>query len=206
MWAPLNSQTCAQVLDGQAVSGDKAAAADYSTRQAAQQAMDAAAAQESKGSLAVTPQRSTATGGLQSGLPGSRQRGIFKGRSTSLKHRKSRDVGGAPSTHPEDTSGVVKSNEAAGKPGAGYITSGVDIRSGPFESHPDHLMQVLLGTVTGAICVSIAAGAMHLHTHISSYEANAMSSLPHVACILLVSEGPSWAHIAASQVAKLLCS
>lgn len=107
---PNGFQTCAQVLDGEAVSGDRAAAADYSTRQAAQQAIGAAAAQESKDSLAVTSQRSMA--GLQSGLPGSSQRGISKSRSTSLKHRKSKDVASA---HPEDNSHVVKSDEPAGQ-------------------------------------------------------------------------------------------
>lgn len=111
---PYSIWTCAQVLDGQAILGDRAAAADYSTRQAAQQATDAAA-QESNSSLAATSQRSKATGSLQSGLPGSPQRGLSKSRSTSLKHRKSRDVGGATSARLEDTSSVAKSDEVAGK-------------------------------------------------------------------------------------------
>lgn len=102
------------MLDGQAVSGDRAAAADYSTRQAAQQAVDAAA-QESNSSLAATTQRNKATGGLQSGLPGSPQGGLSKSRSTSLKHRKSRDVGGATSAHLEDTSSVVRFDEVTGQ-------------------------------------------------------------------------------------------
>ena len=110
-------QAWAQVLDGQAVSeGDRAAAADYSTRQAAQQALDAAA-QESTKVLAATLQRSKAGAVPQSGLPGSPQRGgpIFKGRSTSLKHHKSREIGGATIARQQQKSSVIESDEVVGR-------------------------------------------------------------------------------------------
>ena len=108
-------QTWAQVLDGQPVSeGDRAAAADYSTRQAAQQALDAAAQESS--ALAATSQRSKASAVPQPGLPGSPRRGgsISKGRSTSLKHHKSREVGGATTVCQQQRSSVVQSNEVVG--------------------------------------------------------------------------------------------
>lgn len=105
------------MLDGQAVTeGDRAAAADYSARQAVQQALDAAAAQESDNSLAATSHRGKASAVSQPGLPGSPQRGglLPKGRSTSLKHHKSREVGGATIARQQQSSSVVESDEAAG--------------------------------------------------------------------------------------------
>ena len=105
------------MLDGQAVTeGDRSAATDYSTRQAAQQALDTAV-QESHTSVATTFQRSKASAASQPGLPGSPQRGgpITKGRSTSLKHHKSREVGGATIARQQQSSSVVESDEAIGK-------------------------------------------------------------------------------------------
>lgn len=110
-------QTCTQVLDGRAVSeGDRAAAAEYSSKQAAQQALDAAA-QESNTALAATSQRSKASAVPQSGLPGSPQQGRpnSKGRSTNVKHHKSREVGRPTIARQQQSSNVVESDEDVGR-------------------------------------------------------------------------------------------
>ncbi|KAL3153437.1 hypothetical protein ABBQ38_011772 [Trebouxia sp. C0009 RCD-2024] len=104
-----------QALDGQAVSeADRAGAADYSTRQTAQQAANAAT-EDSNSSPSGTLQRSKTTDAMpRPGLPGSPGRGGPGPKGKSSKHRKSREVTVVTAAHEQQISVVLQPGEAIG--------------------------------------------------------------------------------------------
>lgn len=100
--------------------GDRAGAADYSTRQTAQQAASAATEDSNSSSLSAITQRSKTTKSAvvpRPGLPGSPGQGggpTLKGKSRNLKQDKGKVVVGT-STREQQSGNVVQPDGAIGK-------------------------------------------------------------------------------------------